>query len=108
MQPDPRDPLAAAMIPGNSLGLLGIEFPRRRRNRVNVTVGEATSVGTSLLVDQSFGNCPQYIQMRSVELIRDPASVNITTPAHQFTTLDDVSRVMIEASDTFLYPVICL
>lgn len=48
----------------NDLGLLGIQFETKRRNRVN---GRAVIDGKSLLftVDQAFGNCPQYIKSRT-------------------------------------------
>jgi hypothetical protein len=46
------------------LGILGIELPTRRRNRVNGPVVNIDRVGFSIAVEQSFGNCPQYIQRR--------------------------------------------
>jgi predicted pyridoxine 5'-phosphate oxidase superfamily flavin-nucleotide-binding protein len=62
--PHPGDPLAAALRPGAALGILGIELPTRRRNRVNGRIMSVTADGFSLAVDQSFGNCPQYIHAR--------------------------------------------
>jgi len=62
--PHPGDPLAAALRPGAALGILGIELPTRRRNRVNGRVAAPAADGFSLAVDQSFGNCPQYIHAR--------------------------------------------
>jgi len=61
--PAPGDALHGALTPGADLGLLGIEFATRRRNRVNgrVVDGEGT---LEFAVDQSFGNCPQYIPVR--------------------------------------------
>lgn len=72
--PDPRhlmigttlaqgDPLAASLARGGPVGLLGIDLATRRRNRLNGTV-TATPQGYALVVDQSFGNCPQYIHAR--------------------------------------------
>ncbi|HEX5660427.1 MAG TPA: pyridoxamine 5'-phosphate oxidase family protein [Polyangiales bacterium] len=49
---------------GRALGILGIELPTRRRNRVNGRVTSADAHGLTLAVDQSFGNCPQYITVR--------------------------------------------
>jgi len=63
---DPGDPLHSCIRDGASIGGLGIELSRRRRNRVNGRV-ENCSVGQgfSIKVQQSFGNCPKYIQARS-------------------------------------------
>lgn len=58
------DALSGALLRGAEIGMLGIEFASRRRNRVNgrITADEADS--TVIAVDQSFGNCPQYIRPR--------------------------------------------
>jgi len=58
------DPLASHLAPGVPIGLLGLEPHTRRRNRMNGTVIEVDADGFSVGVDQSFGNCPQYIQAR--------------------------------------------
>jgi len=63
----PGDPLAANLAPGATLGVLGIELATRRRNRMNGTVVALDEEGFALRVDQSFGNCPQYIQARGAE-----------------------------------------
>ena len=72
--PAPGDPLADALAVGQPLGLLGIELASRRRNRMNGTVTARDAGGFSLAVDQSFGNCPQYIQARRPTWRRDPES----------------------------------
>ncbi|MDQ7729594.1 pyridoxamine 5'-phosphate oxidase family protein [Halomonas sp. SpR8] len=68
--PPADDPLIPLLTSGASLGLLGIELPTRRRNRVNgVLRGSAGQ--WQLEVVHAFGNCPQYIHdwsaMRSVQ-----------------------------------------
>ena len=55
------DPAAAGMTAGAPLGLLGIELHTRRRNRVNGELQVAGPEGLRLRVQQSVGNCPQYI-----------------------------------------------
>jgi uncharacterized protein len=60
---DPGDPLHSCPRDGAPIGGLGIELSTRRRNRINgrienCVVGE----GFSIRVQQSFGNCPKYIQ----------------------------------------------
>jgi uncharacterized protein len=49
---------------GQAIGMLGIELPTRRRNRVNGRVTSVDAQGFTLEVEQSFGNCPQYITVR--------------------------------------------
>jgi predicted pyridoxine 5'-phosphate oxidase superfamily flavin-nucleotide-binding protein len=66
------DPLAAAITQGARLGLLGLEMSTRRRNRVNACVTSAANNQFALEVEQSFGNCPQYIQTRDLQFIRSP------------------------------------
>lgn len=95
------DPLESSLTPGAPLGLLGIETTTRRRNRMNGRVAEIGSSGFALTVDQSFGNCPQYIQTRTVDFIREPnAPAGPGNSAH-FDTLDDSARELISSADTF-------
>ena len=63
-QPEADDPLAANLRAGASLGLLGIELPTRRRNRMNGRIDTRDADGFGVAVQQSFGNCPKYIQVR--------------------------------------------
>ena len=95
------DPLIDSIKTDSPLGILGIDLATRRRNRLNARVNHADQKGFSLSVDQSFGNCPQYIQTRHIEHISD---VNITVHDNNkspLTTLDEKSRKMISAADTF-------
>ena len=64
-RPRPGDPLAGAFEAGADLGLLGIELKTRRRNRVNGRIAATGDGGFTFRVDQSFGNCPQYIRERA-------------------------------------------
>lgn len=58
------DPLAATLVPGAALGLLGLQPETRRRNRVNGRVAAVDAGGFTLAVEQAFGNCPKYIVRR--------------------------------------------
>ncbi len=71
--PEQGDPLSVNLAIGAPLGFLGIEFATRRRNRLNGTVEALDATGFTVRVDQSFGNCPQYIQARDVAWPSDPA-----------------------------------
>lgn len=70
-RPLPDDPLAANLQPGAAVGLLGIQPETRRRNRMNGRVIELGDGRFTLAVDQSFGNCPQYIQARTPHFVAD-------------------------------------
>jgi len=72
-RPISGDPAAAGMTAGAPLGLLGIELHTRRRNRVNGELLQAGASGLRLRVTQTVGNCPQYIQRREFEFVRDAA-----------------------------------
>jgi predicted pyridoxine 5'-phosphate oxidase superfamily flavin-nucleotide-binding protein len=63
---DPGDPLHSCIRDGAPVGGLGIEFSTRRRNRINGRI-ENCIIGESfsIRVQQSFGNCPKYIQARN-------------------------------------------
>ncbi|MCG8375623.1 MAG: pyridoxamine 5'-phosphate oxidase family protein [Chlorobiales bacterium] len=60
-----ESPAALDASPGNQVGLLGIEFARRRRNRINGTVESSVEESFTLSIDQGYGNCPKYITKRS-------------------------------------------
>ena len=51
-------------------------------------------------VQQSFGNCPQYIQLRDFAFVRDPAVPSDEAP-RELDRLDDRARAMIAGADTF-------
>jgi predicted pyridoxine 5'-phosphate oxidase superfamily flavin-nucleotide-binding protein len=93
---DPTEPMAAALTPGAPYGLLGIDLATRRRNRANGRVASATRAGYWLVVDQSFGNCPQYIQQRAVQ-----AHVRTPGPFEVLSGLDAAAAAQITAADTF-------
>lgn len=96
---DPFDPADAGLRDGASVGMLGIELHTRRRNRVNGVIHRAGDENAfDVSVEQSFGNCPQYIQLRDFAFVRDEPAA--TKPI----ALDAQSprmRSMIERADTF-------
>lgn len=63
----PGDPLAGNLQTGADIGVLGMLPEVRRRNRMTGQIGELRPHGFDINVLQSFGNCPQYIQARTVE-----------------------------------------
>ena len=94
------DPVRALVVEGAALGLLGIEPHTRRRNRLNGRVLAADAGGFALQVEQSFGNCPKYIQQRHVSLAHPP-SQNFEGAVESLTALDAEARICIQAADTF-------
>jgi uncharacterized protein len=107
--PDPRrldiaampvagDPLRAALRHDAPLGVLGIELPTRRRNRVNGRIISRDERGFSLAVDQSFGNCAQYIQRRDYIGWREDTPAQKVEP---LAALDPEARQLILSTDTF-------
>src|SRR5262245_59356723 len=96
--PIEADPLAAALVPDAPLGLLGIELPTRRRNRMNGRLTTLDAHGFSVAVEHSFGNCAQYIQRRSYSArVLPPPDV---VRAEPFSALTDAARALIERCDT--------
>ncbi|WAC45743.1 pyridoxamine 5'-phosphate oxidase family protein [Pseudomonas sp. SL4(2022)] len=93
------DPAAQALQDGAAVGLLGIELHTRRRNRLNGQVAGRDAQGLGIAVDQAFGNCPQYIQLRQHQL-----SARQKLPAvvvEQLDHLDESAQQMIADADTF-------
>jgi len=98
-RPGQGDPAAEGVADGTPVGLLGIELHTRRRNRMNGVV-TVTGQGLRVDVDQSFGNCPRYIQLRDHAFVRDPGAPFAGT-AEEMTTLDAAARAMIAAAESF-------
>jgi len=105
--PDPRqlairahlkhdDPATPGLACGSAIGLLGIELHTRRRNRINGLIRQATGDQLDVVVEHSFGNCPQYIQLRTYTRVAEPAG-----PREDSTTLEARAVSMIEGADTF-------
>ncbi len=104
---DPDDPADAGMHDGAALALLGIELPTRRRNRLNGTVqraaqsaGQSTPVGFNVLVEHSYGNCPQYIFQRDAQFVRDPDLRSELAPVVS-DRLDEHARAIVARADSF-------
>ncbi|MNK23222.1 Pyridoxamine 5'-phosphate oxidase [compost metagenome] len=84
-------------VTGKQIGMLGIDFSTRRRNRANGVVQQVGDEGLSIQVTQSFGNCPRYIQLRDVNEVD---SSNLLPATRKFTELDTAARALIKKADT--------
>jgi predicted pyridoxine 5'-phosphate oxidase superfamily flavin-nucleotide-binding protein len=102
---DPHDPADGGMNDGDAVGLLGIELHTRRRNRLNGLLLRTNAQAFDVAVQQSFGNCPQYIQLRDFVFARDPAAPSDEAPS-ELDRLDDRARAVVAGADTF-FVVLC-
>ncbi|WER47870.1 pyridoxamine 5'-phosphate oxidase family protein [Cupriavidus sp. WKF15] len=95
--PTAGDPLQPWLKEGRRIGLLGIELPTRRRNRMNGTIAMRDDGGITVAVEQSFGNCPRYIQLRQLDHARssEPSAV-----AWQGSELDTAAMALLRSADT--------
>jgi len=100
-QPFSGDRLAEHLVTGASLGLLGLEPQTRRRNRMNGRVTVLDDDGFVVAVDQSFGNCPQYIQARTPVWVGDAvASAPPRAVEHGGAHLSDALAAIVRSADT--------
>jgi uncharacterized protein len=100
--PEVGDPAATALVPDRDVAILGIDFSTRRRNRVNGRILSRNAHGIDVAVDQSFGNCPQYIQLRN--LAGDPraeTAAAASAAVESFGPLDEAAQASIAGADTF-------
>ncbi len=96
-KPVPGDALERSFATGADIGILGIELATRRRNRVNGRVRTDETDAIVCAVDQTFGNCPQYIREREWRYV---GGVPAGTPKRG-TRLTPSQRDWIAAADTF-------
>ena len=92
----PGDALEHALESETELGLLGIELATRRRNRANGRI-RRDKEAILFQVDQSFGNCPQYIHPRDWERIE----FDQPTTSTRDTELTPRQTAWIREADTF-------
>jgi predicted pyridoxine 5'-phosphate oxidase superfamily flavin-nucleotide-binding protein len=97
--PSDGDPLSRALAVGAPVGLLGIELETRRRNRMNGTVIAIGERGFAVHVDQSFGNCPQYIQARTPGFVDAGAAAR--APRQEAGRLSAEAEALVARADTF-------
>lgn len=92
------DPALAAMFTGKEIGVLGIDFSNRRRNRANGRISRMDKNRIEIEVDQSFGNCPKYIQIRELYMTK---AATIPSAREDLPQLDAAALTAIVNADTF-------
>ena len=98
--PADGDPIGAGLFAGATVGMLGIQPETRRRNRLNGTVVGRDRCSFLVRVQQSFGNCPQYIQARAP--VQTPQSVRETRRVRsESARLSTAAAALVACADTF-------
>lgn len=101
-KPAPGDPLSDNLKLGTPVGVVGIELHTRRRNRMNGRIAARDESGFTIQIDQSFGNCPQYIQARQPFFRASPESFSEPHPVQQEGALLSAdAATMVRSADTF-------
>jgi len=92
------DPLRENLHVGAPVGILGLQSHSRRRNRANGIVTQLGNGSLTVFVQQSFGNCPKYIQAREAKFLPKDGVV----PAAEHPGYLDVAAIdLISKADTF-------
>ncbi len=95
------DPLQDILSEGTDVGLLGIEYRSRTRSRLNGKVRKIDSQSITITIEHAFGNCPQYIQSRSFELLPQIETIGESRVTRPINRLDERAREFITAADHF-------
>ncbi|HTK63056.1 MAG TPA: pyridoxamine 5'-phosphate oxidase family protein [Pseudonocardia sp.] len=93
------DPLHGVSV-GRSVGLIAVDFDRRRRARINGTLVVAGPDGFEVDADQTYGNCPQYISQRHLDDPGETATPDGGPAARWSAGLTDAHRAALRRADT--------
>jgi len=99
-------PVAGDALRGNlqtnaRLGLLGIDYAPRRRNRLAAAVAATTDTAIQLDIHQTFGNCPMYIQARDYLPADTMEGMQAELPHTTFSHFDEAAQTFIQQADNF-------
>lgn len=98
-----EDPLYG-LPAGQKIGLVTMDFAKRRRFRLNGYLTDAGRRGLNVEVEQAYGNCPQYIQQRILtpaepSLSHDPSSQERERRVSTRLSEEDIAQI--RCADTF-------
>ncbi len=83
---------------GQPVGVLGIDFSNRRRNRMHGRVSAMDDNSITISVVQSYGNCPKYISLREVSRRK---AQHEKSAVFEHIELDNEDSELIARADTF-------
>ena len=93
------DPLHDSLQVGLPLGILGLEFHSKRRNRASTHIRSVSDEGIEVKVNQSFGNCPKYINDHQLKFLKQWSSDE--TKIQRIEAFDQDTQNFIAQADTF-------
>jgi predicted pyridoxine 5'-phosphate oxidase superfamily flavin-nucleotide-binding protein len=96
----PVNPLFRGLAKGRAFGALFIELATRRRLRVNGHIASFSPTQLHLAVEESFPNCPKFIQKRAFEGRSGPSQGG-PSEARRGSLLGEMEMAWIRAADTF-------
>lgn len=91
------EPADLQLVEGSKVSVVGVEFATRRRNRLNATISAHENNQIEMKVDQSFGNCPKYIQIRNMF---PPEETDVNSEVETVKTIGENERKLIGSIDT--------
>ena len=93
------DPVLSSLKENLKVGILAIELSTRRRLRINGLIQELTPKSFKVIVEESYPNCPKYIQKRALAA----SAPRALTPQQdsQGTELTPWITELIQKTDTF-------
>lgn len=100
LQRDQSDPADQGLRDGDAVGLLGIQLETRRRNRLNGMIERSRDDEFDVVVAESFGNCPRYINPRSLRFEGDPGNIGFAE-LEKLERLSTAAADMVRSADTF-------
>jgi uncharacterized protein len=93
------DPVLRELKVGDKIGILAIELSTRRRLRINGIVEHSGPAEFTVLVEESYPNCPKYIQKRSITI--QESTPSNPAPLSRGSSLTAEQLSVIQNSDTF-------
>jgi hypothetical protein len=97
MEASPHDPVLSCLAIGRDVGILAIDLASRRRLRINGAVEGNSTDEISIVVRESVGNCPKYIQCRHSYEVTAPSTRRL---AQWGRAMDEDRRALVERADT--------
>ena len=100
MMPNLDDPFWENIQRNSHVGLLAIELASRRRLRINGRITRVSDTALQLHVEESYPNCPKYIQKRHLTLSLTRFAQAVFS-SEQGEGLGPLQRTLITKADTF-------